>query len=167
MFSRNPPALPKSAQLVAAGDGPVPLNTLNLPKNEPAPAQSQRPRSVIGNDLTIIGSGLRIVSAGVLQIDGSIAGDVQGAEVIIGEAGQLTGTVAAESVIVKGAVSGTIRGLKVSLEDKARVDGDIHHHELMVTNGAHFEGRSRRSADATALSTTLDAAQQVQAANAA
>jgi hypothetical protein len=31
---------------------------------------------VIGNDLKIIGQGLRIISRGVLQVDGEIEGDV-------------------------------------------------------------------------------------------
>jgi hypothetical protein len=39
-------------------------------------------KSVIGNDLTIIGQGLRIISRGMLQVDGDIEGDVQAAVAI-------------------------------------------------------------------------------------
>ncbi|MBV1695892.1 MAG: polymer-forming cytoskeletal protein [Hyphomicrobiales bacterium] len=157
MFARSSSSLPKPVDVTPASEGPVALNTVKTIKSERPKDSAERPRSVIGNDLKIIGAGLRIVSEGVLQIDGSIEGDVQGAEVIIGEGGQLIGTVAAEQVVVKGAVSGTIRGLQVHLEERSRVEGDIHHHQLVVTNGAQFDGRSRRVAEAAQLAVTLDA----------
>jgi cytoskeletal protein CcmA (bactofilin family) len=108
-------------------------------------ADGAQVRSVIGKDLTIIGQGLRIVSAGALQIDGQIHGDVQGADVVVGESGQITGTVAGETVIVRGTVAGVIRGRQVSLEASSRVEGDIHHQALTISPGAEFDGRSRRS----------------------
>jgi hypothetical protein len=59
-------------------------------------------KSVIGNDLKIIGQGLKIIGRGVLQVDGEIEGDVQAAEVIVGEKGQVTGMVAGRQVVVRG-----------------------------------------------------------------
>lgn len=115
----------------------------------------EAPRSVIGNDITIIGHGLRIITAGILEINGQIDGDVQGAHVIIGETGQLTGTIAANQVVVKGAVSGQIRGRDVQFEGSAHVEGDVHHERLTIATGARFEGRSRRVTED--LSTVLDA----------
>jgi cytoskeletal protein CcmA (bactofilin family) len=112
------------------------------------------PRSVIGNDLTIIGHGIKIISAGVLEIDGRVDGDVQGTQVIIGETGRLTGTIAAEQVVVKGTVSGQIRGREVMLDGSSHVEGDVHHQRLTIAVGAHFEGRSRRATGE--LRTTLD-----------
>ena len=102
-------------------------------------------RSVIGRDLTIIGHGLRIVTAGALQIDGQVQGDVQGADVIVGETGRVTGTVAGETVLVRGAVAGVIRGRTVTLEAQSRVEGDVHHQDLSIMAGAEFDGRSRRT----------------------
>jgi cytoskeletal protein CcmA (bactofilin family) len=115
---------------------------------------SAAPRSVIGNDLTIIGHGIKIISAGVLEIDGRVDGDVQGTQVIIGETGRLTGTIAAEQVVVKGTVSGQIRGREVMLDGSSHVEGDVHHQRLTIAVGAHFEGRSRRATGE--LRTTLD-----------
>ena len=57
---------------------------------------------MIGNDLKIMGQGLRIIGRGVLQVDGEIEGDVQAAEVIVGEKGQVTGMVAGRQVVVRG-----------------------------------------------------------------
>ncbi len=103
-------------------------------------------KSVIGNDLKIIGQGLKIISQGTLQVDGEIEGDVGGSEVIIGEQGKVTGTVAAERVIVRGKVAGVIRGAAVTLQSSARVEGDIHHMQLAIEQGAEFDGRCRRPA---------------------
>jgi cytoskeletal protein CcmA (bactofilin family) len=112
---------------------------------------------VISNDLKIIGQGLRIVSKGTLQVDGEVEGDVGGAEIIIGEQGKVTGTVAAERVIVRGRVSGVIRAMAVALQSSARVEGDIHHMSLAVQEGAEFDGRCRRPANASELQIDLDA----------
>jgi cytoskeletal protein CcmA (bactofilin family) len=132
-----------SDQLPQPSSRPVVINT-----------NSNAPRSVIGNDLTIIGHGIKIISAGVLEIDGRVDGDVQGTQVIIGETGRLTGTIAAEQVVVRGTVSGQIRGREVMLDGSSHVEGDVHHQRLTIAVGAHFEGRSRRATGE--LRTTLD-----------
>jgi cytoskeletal protein CcmA (bactofilin family) len=114
-------------------------------------------KSVISNDLRIIGQSLRIISRGTLQVDGEVEGDVGGAEIIIGEEGRVTGTVAAERVIVRGRISGVIRAMTVALQPSARVEGDIHHMSLVIEQGAEFDGRCRRSANASELQLDLDA----------
>jgi cytoskeletal protein CcmA (bactofilin family) len=114
--------------------------------------------SVISNDLKIIGQGLKIISQGTLQVDGEVEGDVGGSEVIIGEKGKVTGTVAAERVIVRGQISGVIRGVTVTLQSSSRVEGDIHHMSLAIEQGAEFDGRCRRPADAAELNLNLDTA---------
>jgi cytoskeletal protein CcmA (bactofilin family) len=92
-------------------------------------------------------------------VDGEIEGDVGGAEVIIGEKGRVTGTVAAERVIVRGQISGVIRGVTVTLQASSKVEGDIHHMSLAIEQGAEFDGRCRRPADAGELNLNLEAAQ--------
>jgi cytoskeletal protein CcmA (bactofilin family) len=114
-------------------------------------------KSVISNDLRIIGQSLRIISRGTLQVDGEVEGDVGGAEIIIGEEGRVTGTVAAERVIVRGQISGVIRAMTVALQSSARVEGDIHHMSLVIEEGAEFDGRCRRPADAAELQLDFDA----------
>lgn len=112
--------------------------------------------SIIGNDLTIVGQGLKIVTRGTLQVEGKIEGDVIGNEVIIGEKGQVTGVVSGQSVVVHGAVAGTVKGVNVALKSGARVDGDVLHHQLSVEQGAHLDGRVKRPADPSELSPDLD-----------
>ena len=84
-------------------------------------------------------------------------GDVGGAEVIIGERGKVTGTVAAERVIVRGSISGVIRGSTVTVQSSSHVEGDIHHMSLAIEQGAEFDGRCRRAANASELTADLRA----------
>jgi cytoskeletal protein CcmA (bactofilin family) len=112
-------------------------------------------RSIIGNDLRIIGQGLRIISRGVLQIDGEIEGDVQAAEVIVGEQGKVSGLVAGQQVLVNGKVSGAICAKTVTLQANSEVEGDLHHMVLALQRGALFEGRSRRAASEDDLNKVL------------
>lgn len=112
--------------------------------------------SIIGNDLTIVGQGLRIITKGTLQVDGKVEGDVVGSEIIIGEKGEVVGVVSAEAVIVRGQVHGTIKGQRVTLQSSAHVEGDVHHQELTVEQGAHLDGRVRRPKDPADLIPNLD-----------
>ena len=113
-------------------------------------------KSVIGNDLRIVGQGLKIIGRGVLQIDGEIEGDVQGAEVIVGEQGKVTGMVAGQQVVVRGTVSGVVCAKSIALQSTSRVDGDIHHMSLTIEQGAQFDGRSRRAASEADLNAVIE-----------
>ena len=152
MFTRSSPAEPKPLAPAGANSAAV-----RSAPPRPRPASESGPKSVIGNDLKIIGQGLKIFSQGTLQVDGEIEGDVGGAEVIIGEMGKVSGTVAAERVIVRGTISGVIRGATVTLQSSSHVEGDIHHMSLAIEQGAEFDGRCRRAADASQLTTDLSA----------
>jgi cytoskeletal protein CcmA (bactofilin family) len=139
MFTRNSSTEPKLLE---------PRTTRSTGANGSQPtisAPSSGEKSVIGNDLKIIGQGLKIISRGILQVDGEIEGDVQAAEVIVGEKGQVSGMVAGRQVVVRGKVSGVVCGQTVALQASSQVDGDIHHMSFAIEMGAQFEGRSRRA----------------------
>jgi cytoskeletal protein CcmA (bactofilin family) len=89
---------------------------------------------------------IKIVSHGRLQVDGEVDGDVAGTEVVIGEHGKVTGTVAGERVTVLGHIVGAIHGKVVALQSSAQVKGDIHHTQLAIEKGAAFDGRCKRPA---------------------
>ena len=150
MFTRSPSAEPPTpAPRTARPSG------ANGTQHRPGPVGSLE-KSVIGNDLKIVGQGLKIISQGILQVDGEIEGDVQGAEVIVGERGQVTGMVAGQQVVVRGKVSGVICGKTVALQASANVTGDVHHMSLLIEQGAMFDGRSRRAANEQALNAIVD-----------
>ena len=152
MFTRSSSAEPKPLEAIATTSA---ARAPAQPVRQRSAGPETAPKSVIGNDLKIIGQGLKIISQGTLQVDGEIEGDVGGAEVIIGERGKVTGTVAAERVIVRGTISGVIRGAAVTLQSSSHVEGDIHHVSLAIEQGAAFDGRCRRAADAAQLSADL------------
>ena len=181
MFSRSPPPEQKSKpadlkpfELPKAGQTsppPVPALVPDEPETTSPPRSAppiQAPRatpgsgagfsmgSLIGNDLTISGQGLKISTRGTLQVDGRVEGDVIGSEVIVGEHGHVTGMVQAERVIVRGKVHGTVRGLSVTLASGSHVEGDVHHRELSVEQGAHLDGRVRRPQDVNDLKPVFD-----------
>jgi len=133
MFTRNSTVEPKVLERTTR------TNALSIS------APSNGEKSVIGNDLKIIGQGLKIISRGILQVDGEIEGDVQGAEVIVGEKGQVSGMVAGRQIVVRGTVSGVVCGQTVALQASSQVEGDIHHMSFTIEMGAKFDGRSRRA----------------------
>jgi cytoskeletal protein CcmA (bactofilin family) len=156
MFTRNPSAEPKPLEPRTTR----PTGADGAPRSISAPSSGEK--SVIGNDLKIIGQGLKIISRGMLQVDGEIEGDVQAAEVIVGEKGMVTGMVAGQQVVVRGTVSGVICGQTVALQASSRVDGDIHHMSFAIEQGAHFEGRSRRAKSEADLVAVVDRSGTVQ-----
>jgi cytoskeletal protein CcmA (bactofilin family) len=112
--------------------------------------------SVIGNDLTLLGEKITIISQNKLQVDGHVRGNVHGKQVLITEQGSVVGMVCAEKIEVRGAVRGSIRAVSVMLHSTAQVEGDIMHQTLGISEGAKFDGRVRRSNDAAELMPVLD-----------
>jgi cytoskeletal protein CcmA (bactofilin family) len=105
-----------------------------------APARNAGP-SIISADLKIVGD---LTSAGDIQIDGSVEGDIHSRTVTIGEAAQVTGSITGDTVRICGSVNGQIKGQTVTLDKSAKVNGDIHHHSLAIEPGAFLEGHCRR-----------------------
>ena len=103
--------------------------------------------SVIGRDLKIIGGDITILSAGALQIDAEIQGNIGGVSIVVGEHARITGTVAADTVLVKGEVAGAVKGTDVTLQSGSKVDGDITYKTLSIDQGALFDRRRGRSDD--------------------
>ncbi len=159
MFTRSPSAEPKKLEPRTTNSSGA-----NVAQQRSA-ALASTEKSVIGNDLKIIGQGLKIIGRGVLQVDGEIEGDVQGAEVIVGEKGKVTGMVAAQEVIIRGRVSGVVCGKTVALQASSHVEGDVHHMSLAIEQGALFEGRSRRAATESELNSVVEGKSAVQPAS--
>lgn len=96
--------------------------------------------------LTLIAKGSEIgggVSAkGLLEVNGTVNGDVECASLFISNSGQVNGKVSADSVIVAGTVDGPVYCSKLHLKSGARIIGDIQYDTLIVDQGGHFAGRS-------------------------
>ena len=157
----------QSSQLGQPGVGPAsiakmvpptapPVTVVSAADGRATPGQISGRVSVIGNDLTILGQGITIISKGSLQLDGAIQGNLHGTEILVGEKGRVDGTIAAQSVVIRGTVNGIIKAQRVALQEGARVDGEIHHQTLVLDAKAHFEGKVRRPQNPDDLIPNLD-----------
>ena len=102
------------------------------------------PPSVLSSDLIVKGN---LLTAGDIQIEGKVEGDIQAHLLTVGETSEIKGEIIADDVIINGKVIGCVRGLKVRLTNKARVKGDIIHKAIAIESGAHFEGSVQRKED--------------------
>ena len=102
------------------------------------------PPSVLSSDLIVKGN---LLTAGDIQIEGKVEGDIQAHLLTVGETSEIKGEIIADDVIINGKVIGCVRGLKVRLTNKARVKGDIIHKAIAIESGAHFEGTVQRKDD--------------------
>jgi len=127
-------------------------NEPSVSASSPVPAQSKRSSSmkaagvpsIISADVVMRGN---INSAGEVQLDGALEGDIKSSMLIVGEKASVKGEIICESVIVRGRVEGGIRAKQVALAATAHIQGDILHSSLSVESGAHFEGNCRHSDD--------------------
>jgi cytoskeletal protein CcmA (bactofilin family) len=99
--------------------------------------------TVISADMTIQGD---LKSAGDLQVEGIVIGDIEAGRLVIAEGGKVNGNVAAQNVRICGALNGAVRSAMVTLTATARVLGDVHHELLSIETGGQLEGQSRRIA---------------------
>ncbi len=151
----NSPTNNAQSNLPKPGNAPARPGLASARADSPSPDSGT---SVIGSDLTILGEKITIISQNRLRVDGHVRGDVHGKQVTISKGGSVTGQVCAESIEVRGGVSGAIRAITVTLHDTAKVDGDIMHQKLAISEGAEFDGRVRLIKDASQLMPVLDAA---------
>ncbi|MEL6518043.1 MAG: polymer-forming cytoskeletal protein [Pseudomonadota bacterium] len=110
----------------------------------PSTPKEKAPASVLSSDLKIHGN---LTTAGDIQIEGTIEGDIRAHLLTVGESATVKGECIADDVIVNGRVVGKVRGLKVRLTATARVEGDIIHKTIAIESGAHFEGSVQRQED--------------------
>jgi cytoskeletal protein CcmA (bactofilin family) len=118
---------------------------------DPAPAaQSQAAKraarstvpSIISGDLVVKGT---LVSAGDIQIDGRVEGDIRAGALVVGEKASIEGDVMAEEATIRGHVHGSIRARRIQLCATGRVEGNILHEALAMESGAYFDGNCRHS----------------------
>jgi len=132
MFSsKAKDSAPATVPMMAAPAAPTPKRARQLS----AP-------SIISADLVVTGT---LVSAGDIQIDGRVEGDVRSVGLVIGDKAEIHGEVFAEDVTVRGKVVGRIHARKVLLAATSHVEGDILHEAFAVESGAFFEGNCRHS----------------------
>jgi len=101
----------------------------------------KQPETVVGASLKIEGD---LQSNGDIRIDGEVTGTVvTKGDVFIGPEANVSANVQATNAHIAGRVTGDISvQKKVSLESSARVKGNVTSAELVVSQGARFNGMS-------------------------
>ena len=101
-------------------------------------------RSAIGVGVRVTGD---CVFEGALQLDGKVLGSVtgQGSEptvLIVGESGNIEGSVTADHVVIAGSVVGPVLARELlELHAKASVRGDVRYKSLEMQRGAVVAGQ--------------------------
>lgn len=99
-----------------------------------------RLETIIGPETTLQGE---LNTTGTVRIDGALEGNLNAGWVIIGEKGSIKGDVTTKGMVVGGKINGNIRsGDVVEIKHKGEVFGEIYTTNLIIMEGAVFEGRS-------------------------
>ncbi len=115
-------------------------------KTESAPMAElpQSNRREGGDAPSIISAGVVIKgdlsSAGDIQLDGTLEGDIRCAALTVGESGRVKGTVHADSLVVRGRIHGTVFSNTVRLDKSAQVEGDLTQRSIAIEAGAKITG---------------------------
>ncbi|MDG2285648.1 MAG: polymer-forming cytoskeletal protein [Alphaproteobacteria bacterium] len=96
--------------------------------------------SLLSSDLVINGN---LESAGDMQVDGTVEGDIKSNKLTISASAVVRGSVEAESLVIAGNVTGQIKARHVTLNKSARVVADVIQERLTIEPGAFFEGNCR------------------------
>lgn len=131
-----------------------PAQTSGTPKTSSATAPkvstTSGAPSILGRDITITGD---IKTDGDVQIDGRLDGNIQAGNVTIGEQGAVNGKISAKNVHIRGKITGKVDANVVELSETANVQADLVQDQLMIANGAFFDGKcARKSASTTSIS---------------
>ncbi len=100
-------------------------------------------------ETTIISRGVKIegkiTSSGNIRVDGEIQGDIfSESNITIGEDAKINGLINATIITIGGKVSGIVRAKdKLILNSKSNLKGDIFTKNLVIEEGAKFDGKSK------------------------
>ncbi len=97
--------------------------------------------SAISADLKVVGN---LESAGDIQLDGTVVGDINSRTLTVGEGAHVEGSITAEEVRICGKLSGQVTAASVSIAKTAIIKGDITYQMLSIEEGASLEGRCNK-----------------------
>lgn len=132
----------------AADPGPAPVSAETTPARDTKPPKL-RENAAIGQGVTIIG---QIVSDEPLYVNGELEGtlDLPNHRLTVGPNAKIRAGVHAREVEIFGAIEGEVTADKVVIRKNARLVGDIRTINLVIEEGACFEGVSRKAPAFTA-----------------
>lgn len=118
---------------------------IKKPTSTPSVRTAAAAPSILGADITITGD---IKTDGDVHIDGRLDGNITAGNVTIGEQGAVNGKIKATNVNIRGKVTGKVEAGIVELSETANVQADLVQDQLMIANGAFFDGKCARKSAA-------------------
>lgn len=104
------------------------------------PQRHGKLNTIVGKG-TVVNGDMQVENS--LRVDGTIKGKVKVTDtVLIGKEGRVEGEIIAKDVMVGGRIKGNIQASgKVLLEANAQITGDLKAAQLVVDEGATFDGQ--------------------------
>ena len=96
--------------------------------------------TIISEGTTVDGN---IVCDGIVQVDGTVKGDINCDNLFIGQDGYVKGAVNASEIELYGKLKGKVLVGKIFISKTATLVGDVSHESLAIEPGAHIEGHCR------------------------
>ena len=96
--------------------------------------------SIIAADLRIVGN---LISAGSIEIEGEIEGNVTCGHVTVRRSGKVAGDVIADIVQVDGEINGLVKGKNINVSETGKVAGVIMYEILSIKDGAFIDGQCK------------------------
>ncbi len=97
--------------------------------------------TIISADMVIEGN---FKTAGDMQVEGQITGQIEAGRLVLAEGGVINGNVTADHARICGTLNGCVQGGTITLTATAKVTGDVQHDVLAIEAGGLLEGHSRR-----------------------
>ena len=97
--------------------------------------------SFLGPEVVVTGD---VTTTAQLHVEGIIDGNVDCAQLILGEGGAISGDISAQDVRLCGKVEGQVDAASIVVEATARLSGDLAYETISVAAGARVEGRLSR-----------------------
>ncbi len=111
------------------------------------PSEDRRATGRTSGEPSIIEASLKVIgdlhSAGNIQINGTVEGDIICQAVTIGEGAHVQGKISAETVRIFGSIEGQVKALSVTVAKTAKMLSDIVYRTLSIEAGAFLEVRCR------------------------
>ena len=97
--------------------------------------------SFLGPEVVVTGD---VTTTAQLHVEGRIDGNVDCAQLILGEGGAISGDISAQDVRLSGKVEGKVDAASIVVETMARLSGDLAYETISIAAGARVEGRLSR-----------------------
>ena len=140
MLFKKDPAPPQSMKLVSTGNKATSLLKTVTPTTKMSPLEGFK-----GDGVVLIGKGTRITGeikdSSIIEIQGSLEGNIVANTVIVREGASFTGNMISEYVEVHGLVQGTVVAeTLLDIRSTGKVTAEVRYGQLSVVTGGRLSG---------------------------